>query len=207
MEFKSLKNIQTAFSQIRIYIIVFAVLCMGITIYALYTSYRFAREQREKIYVLDQGKSLMLALSQDASRNRPVEAREHVRRFHELFFSIAPDKDAIEQNMARAFALCDKSAFDYYKDLAEKGYFNSAISGNVNQRVEVDSIQCDFNVYPYVVTTYARMFIVRPSNVTERNLITTCTLQNTPRSDNNPQGFLMEHFTVKDNQDLHNYKR
>lgn len=100
----------------------------------------------------------MLALSQDASRNRPVEAREHVRRFHELFFSIAPDKDAIEQNMARAFALCDKSAFDYYKDLAEKGYFNSAISGNVNQRVEIDSIQCDFKVYPYAVTTYAHVY-------------------------------------------------
>ena len=157
--------------------------------------------------MLDQGKSLMLALSQDASRNRPVEAREHVRRFHELFFSIAPDKDAIEQNMARAFALCDKSAFDYYKDLAEKGYFNSAISGNVNQRVEIDSIQCDFKVYPYDVTTYARMFIVRPSNVTERSLITTCTLQNAVRSDNNPQGFLMEHFVVRENQDLQTYKR
>ena len=207
MEFKSLKNIQTAFSQIRLYIIVFALLCVGITAYALYASYNFAREQREKIYVLDQGKSLMLALSQDASRNRPVEAREHVRRFHELFFSIAPDKDAIEQNMARAFALCDKSAFDYYKDLAEKGYFNSAISGNVNQRVEIDSIQCDFKVYPYTVTTYARMFIVRPSNVTERSLITTCTLQNAVRSDNNPQGFLMEHFVVRENQDLQTYKR
>ena len=207
MEFKSLKNIQTAFSQIRLYIIVFALLCVGITAYALYASYNFAREQREKIYVLDQGKSLMLALSQDASRNRPVEAREYVRRFHELFFSIAPDKDAIEQNMARAFALCDKSAFDYYKDLAEKGYFNSAISGNVNQRVEIDSIQCDFKVYPYTVTTYARMFIVRPSNVTERSLITTCTLQNAVRSDNNPQGFLMEHFVVRENQDLQTYKR
>ena len=206
MEFKSLKNIQTAFSQIRLYIIVFALLCVGITAYALYASYNFAREQREKIYVLDQGKSLMLALSQDASRNRPVEAREHVRRFHELFFSIAPDKDAIEQNMARAFALCDKSAFDYYKDLAEKGYFNSAISGNVNQRVEIDSIQCDFKVYPYAVTTYARVFIVRP-NVTERSLITTCTLQNAVRSDNNPQGFLMEHFVVRENQDLQTYKR
>ena len=28
----------------------------------------------------------MLALSQDLSQNRPVEAREHIRRFHELFF-------------------------------------------------------------------------------------------------------------------------
>lgn len=39
MEFKSLKNIQTAFSQIRLYIIVFALLCVGITAYALYASY------------------------------------------------------------------------------------------------------------------------------------------------------------------------
>ena len=35
-----------------------------------------------------------------------------------------PDKDAIEKNMERAFVLCDKSAFNYYKDLAEKGYYN-----------------------------------------------------------------------------------
>lgn len=77
------------------------------------------RSNVRSVYVLDQGKSLMLALSQDASMNRPVEAREHVRRFHELFFTIAPDKDAIEKNMERAFQLCDKSAFNYYKDLAE----------------------------------------------------------------------------------------
>ena len=53
---------------------------------------------------------------------------------------ISPDKDAIEENMQRAFLLCDKSAFNYYKDLAEKGYYNRAISGNINQRIEVDSI-------------------------------------------------------------------
>ena len=102
--------------------------------------------------------------------------------------------------------LCDKSAFNYYKDLAEKGYYNRAISGNVNQRIEVDSIHCNFNTYPYAVTTYAREFIVRQSNVTERSLITTCTLQNSVRSDNNPQGFLMENFLVKENRDIQTYK-
>ena len=91
--------------------------------------------------------------------------------------------------------------------MAEKGYYNRAISGNVNQRIEVDSIRCNFEVYPYEVTTYARQFIVRPSNITERNLITTCTLQNSVRSDNNPQGFLMEQFMVRQNQDLQTYKR
>ena len=207
MEFQSLRNIETAFRQIRLYILLFALLSAGVSGYALYSSYRFAEKQREKIYVLDQGKSLMLALSQDASRNRPVEAREHVRRFHELFFSIAPDKDAIEENMSRAFALCDKSAFDYYKDLAEQGYYNRAISGNVNQRIVIDSIHCNFESYPYEVTTYARQFILRQSNVTERSLVTSCTLQNSVRSDDNPQGFLMEHFLVRENQDLRSYKR
>lgn len=207
MEFKSLKNIETAFRQIRLYTLLFALLCAGVCGYALYASYSFAREQREKIYVLDEGKSLMLALSQDASRNRPVEAREHVRRFHELFFTIAPDKAAIEQNMERALALSDKSAFDYYKDLAETGYYNRAISGNINQRIEIDSILCNFNRHPYEVRTYARQFIIRQSNITERSLVTSCRLQNVARSDNNPQGFLLEHFLVEENRDLRSYKR
>jgi conjugative transposon TraK protein len=202
MEFKTLRNIENSFRQIRLYAIVFTVLCLGISGYAVFESYRFAREQREKVYVLDQGKSLMLALSQDAAVNRPVEAREHVRRFHELFFTLAPDKAAIENNMKRAFSLADKSAFDYYKDLSEKGYYNRIISGNVQQRVEVDSVQCDFDTYPYSVRTYAREYIIRASNVTRRSLITSCLLVNSVRSDVNPQGFNIEQFRVLENKDV-----
>lgn len=75
MEFKSLKNIETSFKQIRIFGIVFLVLCTGITGYSVWSSYSFAEAQRQRIYVLDGGKSLMLALSQDMTQNRPVEAR------------------------------------------------------------------------------------------------------------------------------------
>ena len=207
MEFKSLTNIESSFKQIRLYAILFVLFCLGVCGYALYSSYAFAREQREKVYVLDNGKSLILALSQDAATNRPVEAREHVRRFHELFFTIAPDKEAIESNMDRAFMLCDKSAFNYYKDLAEKGYYNRIISGNINQRVVLDSIQCNFEVYPYEVQTFGKQYIIRQSNITERSLVTSCTLQNSVRSDNNPQGFLMEQFVVVENRDLQTIKR
>jgi conjugative transposon TraK protein len=202
MEFKTLRNIENSFKQIRLYAIVFAVLCFGVAGYAIWESYRFAELQRQKVYVLDNGKSLMLALAQDASINRPVEAREHIRRFHELFFTLAPDKSAIENNMKRAFNLADKSAFDYYKDLAEKGYYNRIISGNVQQRLEVDSVICNFETYPYAVKTYAKQFIIRSSNVTKRNLVTSCYLVNSVRSDNNPQGFNIEKFTVLQNNDL-----
>ena len=40
-----------------------------VTVWSVWNSYRFAEKQREKIYVLDNGKSLMLALSQDLSQN------------------------------------------------------------------------------------------------------------------------------------------
>ncbi|TDE53301.1 conjugative transposon protein TraK [Flavobacterium sp. GT3P67] len=202
MEFKTLRNIENSFHQIRLYALVFAVLCISVAGYAVWQSYHFAEEQRQKIYVLDNGKSLMLALAQDASINRPVEAREHVKRFHELFFTLAPDKKAIESNMSRAFNLADKSAFDYYKDLSEKGYYNRIISGNVQQRIEVDSVVCNFEIYPYAVRTYAKQFIIRSSNVTKRNLVTSCYLLNSVRSDNNPQGFNIEKFTVAENKDL-----
>ena len=74
MEFKSLKNIESSFRQIRLFGIVFLSLCAVITVWSVWSSYRFAERQREKIYVLDNGKSLMLALSQDLSQNRPAEA-------------------------------------------------------------------------------------------------------------------------------------
>ena len=148
MEFKSLKNIESSFRQIRLFGIVFLSLCAVITVWSVWSSYRFAEKQREKIYVLDNGKSLMLALSQDLSQNRPAEAREHVRRFHELFFTLSPEKSAIEHNVKRALLLADKSVYNYYSDFAEKGYYNRIIAGNINQVLKVDSVVCDFNGYP-----------------------------------------------------------
>ncbi len=103
----------------------------------------------------------MLALSQDMQQNRPVEAREHIRRFHELFFSLSPDKSAIESNVQR----------------------------------------------PYEMKAYCRQHIIRSSSVTERSLVTTCRLRNVTRSDNNPQGFLIESFTIIENRDIGQYER
>jgi conjugative transposon TraK protein len=202
MEFKSLKNIESSFRQIRLISIIFVCLCAVIVCYCVRNAFTFAEAQRQKIYVLDGGKSLMLALSQDLSQNRPVEAREHVKRFHELFFTLSPDKNAIESNIQRALFLVDKSAFAYYKDLTEKGYYNRIISGNINQSVQVDSVVCDFNTYPYKAATYARQMIIRESNITERSLITRCSLINAVRSDNNPHGFIMENFEIVENKDI-----
>ena len=207
MEFKSLKNIESSFRQIRLFGIVFVSLCAVVAVASVALSLNFAEKQREKIYVLDNGKSLMLALSQDMEQNRPAEAREHVRRFHELFFTLSPDKSAIEHNINRALILADKSAYNYYSDFTEKGYYNRVIAGNINQVAQVDSVVCDFNEYPYIAKTYARQLIIRQSNVTERTLVTVCKLLNSSRSDDNPNGFTIEGFTILENKDIRTVKR
>lgn len=207
MEFKSLSNIESSFKHLRLFSIVFLCMCTLLMCYSVWKAYSFAEMQREKIYVLDQGKSLILALSQDLSQNRPVEAKEHTRRFHELFFSLSPDKSAIENNIQRALFLSDRSAYAHYRDLAEQGYYNRIISGNINQRVEIDSIVCNFNVYPYDVVTYGRQLIIREKSVTERSLVTRGRLLNSNRSDNNPHGFILEAFQVIKNKDLQVFDR
>ena len=66
---------------------------------------------------------------------------------------------------------------------------------------------CDFNGYPYRATTYATQKIIRQSNVTERSLVTTCRLLNSSRSDDNPNGFTIEGFTIIENKNLQTIKR
>ena len=183
MEFKSLKNIETSFRQIRLFGIVYTAACALVVVCSVVCAFRFAEAQRQK------------------------EAREHVRRFHELFFTLSPEKSAIEHNVKRALLLADKSAYNYYADFAEKGFYNRIIAGNINQVLQVDSVVCNFDRYPYEARTYARQMIIRESNVTERTLVTACRLLNASRSDDNPNGFTIEGFTVLENKDIRTIER
>ena len=199
MEFKSLNNIETSFRQIRLFGIIYTAVCAAIVLCSVVCAFRFAEAQRQKIYVLDGGKSLMLALSQDLAHMLPC--------FHELFFTLSPGKSAIEHNVKRALLLADRSAYNYYADFAEKGFYNRIIAGNINQVLQVDSVVCNFDHYPYEARTYARQMIIRESNVTERTLVTTCRLLTASRSDDNPNGFTIEGFTILENRDIRSMER
>lgn len=127
--------------------------------------------------------------------------------FSRTVLYLVPDKSAIESNVQRALYLSDESAIGYYRNLQEKGYFNRMIAGNISQTLTVDSIGGNFDSYPYEMRAYCRQHIIRSSSVTERSLVTTCRLRNVTRSDNNPQGFLIEGFTIIENRDIGQYER
>jgi len=197
--FKSLNNIETSFRSMRIVLIVALIACAVTVIAVVFRSSTLIAKEREKIYVLDNGKSLILALQQDLTTNRPVELRNHVKMFHELFFTLAPDAEVINTNLQRAFFLADRSVHNYYTDWREAGYYRRIMANNIIQRIVIDSIDANTDRYPHEVTVFARQFIQRESNITIRNLVTTCLVVNSPRSDNNPHGFMIQNFVVRRN--------
>lgn len=200
--FKSLKNLQNAFALTRIYLVLITLLALGTTGYVVYESYQFAELQRNKIYVLDQEESLLMAISRDVNANRKAEAKSHVKRFHEYFFTLSPEKAAIEGNVQQALYLADNSASDVYIRMKEEGFYERIIASGIVCEIKVDSIAINDAVYPFQVKTYGVTSIIRKSNITYRNLETSCTLLNTTRSENNPHGFLIENWKIIDNSDM-----
>ena len=167
----------------------------------------YAEKQRSKIYVLDQGKSLLLALQTDAILSKDVEIRDHVTRFHELMFTLSPQKQTIQENLDRAFNLADRSAFEYSQDLAEKGYYARIVSANISQQMLVDSVVFAGSGYPWQVRTYARQYVVRESKVSLYSFVSTCQVIEGRRSDVNPHGLLIEKFKVISNDLIETRKR
>jgi conjugative transposon TraK protein len=180
---------------------------VGISSYVFSLSVKMVERSRQKIYVLDNGKSLLVALREDISENRDAEARDHVKRFHELFFTLEPDKEYIENNIREALYLSDRSAMNQYRSFKENNVYNQVIASDISMTLKTDSIRLDFSSYPYTFWYYGKQKIVRTSNITLRNLETTGQLRNISRTDNNPHGFLIEGWRIVDNNDIETVRR
>ena len=199
--FSKMKNIDTAFRQLRVFSMLVIGGCIMICCFALYKSFSLVSQIQSKIYILANGKALE-AYSSDRKDNIPVEARDHVKTFHKYFFTLDPDDKVIKDNVTKALYLSDDSAKRVYDDLKENGYYAGIISGNISQTIQVDSVTIDINNYPYHFRCYAVQNIVRATSIVHRSLITEGSLRNVSRSDNNPHGFLIERWNTIENKDL-----
>ena len=188
-----MKNIDTAFRHIRSFTIAVVAASALLSVFALYKSYSLVSEVQSKVYILANGKALE-AYAADRKDNVPVEARDHVKTFHQLFFTLDPDEKVIESNITRALYLADGSAKREYDNLKESGYYSNIIAGNISQQIAVDSVSLDMDVYPYAFRCYATQQIIRSTSTVSRSLITQGQLRNVSRSDNNPHGFLIERW-------------
>lgn len=199
--FPRARNIETAFQHIRLFTAVVVFASFGFSGIVSWLAFRTGERAQQRIYILASGKALE-AMAADRKDNIGVEARDHVRSFHEAFFTLDPDEKVIEANLRRALYLADGSAKREYDDLRETGYYSGIISGNISQQVSIDSVRLDLTSYPFYFRCYATEKIIRPSSQVTRDLVTEGWLRNCSRSDNNPHGFLIERWAILDNHDL-----
>src|SRR4051812_33438493 len=111
--FQKAKNIDTAFRQVRSFSILVVLGMLLFTVFITYKSFKLATGMESRIYVLANGKALE-AVAMDRKENIPVEARDHIRMFHQYFFSLDPDEKVIQANITRALYLADGSARSVY---------------------------------------------------------------------------------------------
>lgn len=199
--FKHIKNIDRSFQHVRVFTIAVVVISGTINGFAIYKTGQVTRQAGDRIYILSSGKALE-AFAADRKENIPVEARDHVRTFHSLFFTLDPDERVINTNLTRALYLADGSAKRVYDNLKESNYYSGIISGNISQAVTVDSIQLDMKMFPFYFRCYATQTITRPTTIVTRDLVTEGYLRNVSRSDNNPHGFLIERWAILENRDI-----
>lgn len=199
--FNQMKNIDSAFRLIRSFTIVVIIGSLLLCCFALYKSFRLVSQMQSKVYILANSKALE-ANSSDRKDNIQVEARDHVKTFHEFFFTLDPDDKVIQQNLSKALYLADGSAKREYDNLKENGYYTNVIAGNISQKIQVDSVSINITNYPYYFRCYATQNIIRATSTVSRSLVTEGFLRNVSRSDNNPHGFLIERWSTIENRDL-----
>ena len=201
-----LDDIQSSFKKMKVLTVTTVVSCAAICCVVALGAFWFALQQRDQIYVLDQG-AVLSAFRADNQAQRDLEVENHVTRFHELFYNVAPNPNAINENTEKAFNLADASARTYFNDLSEAKFYSHLIQVNATQQISVDSIHVNMSVVPYRVRTFATRYIIRETNMTKYEMETTCEVIESVRSSKNPHGLIITKFNVEKDQPVKTIKR
>jgi conjugative transposon TraK protein len=198
--FASLRNIDTAFQQTKTLIWAALAFSCATNIGVAYYSYKTVSKSNNQIYLLN-GDQLVTANAHDSRADRTVEAKAHVKQFHEYFFTLDPDQKAIESNINKALFLADNSAKREYNNLKEKGFYSELISASISMEIQVDSVVLS-KTRPYTAITYANQTLTRATSLSRKRLVSECTLRDVTRSENNSHGFIIENWHVTQNVTL-----
>lgn len=198
---KYFDTIETSFRKLKFITVASIASGVVIALGAVYISGQQMLSNNDNIYVIDRGSAVMAARSgQDAYRD--LEVKDHIERFHELMFNLSPNSESIKRNLDRALVMSDKSAYDYWSDLSERGFYSRIVSANISQEIVIDSVKVDMSSYPYQAKTYAKVFMLRESNITAYDFESSCRLVDVERSPSNPHGLMIEKFRVSKNENM-----
>lgn len=198
---QSLRNLETAFQKVRFHATVVVVSCCALTAMVCWWAFDYAKSSATRMYAVKNGVAVELEAS-TVWANREAEAKHHIQFYHDLMFNISPDQSSIAYNKKRAEFLGDKSLDLPYEQFTEKNFYNQVIGGNMRQEFRTDSIDVKMDTYPYQAILYGRITLYRATSRITKNLVTSCQLVDVSRSENNSNGFLMQHYNILESKKL-----
>jgi len=202
----AMRGITGSFTALKTVLIVVVACSFAFSGWIAWSSSERVRELQSRVYVLDKGSSFS-ASETDPAVYREDEIKDNVTRFHELFFNMPADRNLINESVNRALSYCDESAVAYYKKLEEAGFYKNLVLADAYQQISVNRILVDMGSYPYRVRLEATLWLTRASAMTKSSLVTTCLVENIPRSSKNLHGLWMTNFDVVTNEVMETRKR
>lgn len=204
---KYYESVEASFRKTKVVAICAVVMATLVSLGSLVYAFTFVARHSDNVYVIDRGSAYFASVAGSEMIDRSIEAQDHVKRFHEYLFSLYPSREVIQRNIESALVMCDKSAYDYYLDQQERGFYTRLIQTNTSQYVSVDSVKVNMSSYPYQERTFARIFVLRESNITSYAFESEGQLIDVGRSKSNPHGLMLERFAVTRYEKLETRKR
>lgn len=198
---KYFDTIESGFRRMKFLTLSAVTLAVAVPSVSIALSYGFVNSRTGSVYVVNGGEASLARLS-DGESVRDLEVKDHVSRFHELMFNLAPSTDAVERNIGKAMSFCDKSGYDYYQMLSETDFYARLIAANASQQIAIDSMAVNMGVYPYEAEVMGKLYVMRQSSITAYDFKSRCSLVNIERSESNPHGLMIEKFRVVRNRQI-----
>ena len=204
---KYFENIESGFRKTKVLtlsVVAGACIIAGVTVFR---AFDFAESARDNIFVVDAGGAAMAAKAAPTGAEKDLEVQDHLVRFHELMFNLSPSSEAIKRNIDRALVMSDRSAYDYWMDMSERGFYQRLVSANISQQIMVDSVRTNLSVYPYEAVTFGKLYLLRESNITAYDFESACRIVDVERSQSNPHGLMIEKFNVRKSENIGTKRR
>ena len=123
-----------------------------------------------------------------------------IENFHQYFFNLPPDNDYIKWTVGKAMYMADGTALKQKQALDENGFYSDIISSSAVCTIICDSIQLD--EHPRRFNYYGTQIIKRRTRDLKRSMLTTGSIENVPRTQNNPHGLMITNWRTLENKDL-----
>ncbi|HEA29918.1 MAG TPA: hypothetical protein ENH91_07980 [Leeuwenhoekiella sp.] len=205
-----MKNIQSAFSYVRLFTLIIVIGSLTITFYSVYRMNEISMLSKQQMLILDPSGNVLNGSLSSRAANLMVEGTSHLTKFHKLFFDFDPEREVISSNKEKWSYLADKSAVVQYERMEEDGFFQNIIAGSISSRLEIEDIEITPSDNPnYLNFTFnGKQQLMRSTSITTRNVITTGKIRILDnRTINNPHGFMIVNWRIVNNSTINSGKR